>query len=161
MKQKPADYQAAPYPKMRRWYAGAFRSVHHTPMIHGLLEVDVSRTRAFLREQKANTGEALSFTAFLMVSLAQAVDEHKAVQARRFGRNYLILFEEVDVLTYIERKVAGQKQIMPHIIRAATRKTLHAPAARFTQRLKDFIESGYGLFDSTVESEQPERKPHP
>ena len=29
-----------------------------------------------------------------------------------------------------------------------------APAARFTERLKDLIESGYGLFDSTVESEQ-------
>jgi 2-oxoacid dehydrogenases acyltransferase (catalytic domain) len=29
-----------------------------------------------------------------------------------------------------------------------------APAARFTQRLKDLIESGYGLPDSTVESEQ-------
>jgi pyruvate/2-oxoglutarate dehydrogenase complex dihydrolipoamide acyltransferase (E2) component len=28
-----------------------------------------------------------------------------------------------------------------------------APAARFTQRLKDLIESGYGLFDSTVEPE--------
>ena len=29
-----------------------------------------------------------------------------------------------------------------------------APAARFTQRLKELIESGYGLFDSTVEPEQ-------
>ncbi len=29
-----------------------------------------------------------------------------------------------------------------------------APAARFTGRLKDLIESGYGLGDSTVESEQ-------
>jgi pyruvate/2-oxoglutarate dehydrogenase complex dihydrolipoamide acyltransferase (E2) component len=29
-----------------------------------------------------------------------------------------------------------------------------APAARFTQRLKELIESGYGLFDSTVESGQ-------
>ena len=28
-----------------------------------------------------------------------------------------------------------------------------APAARFTQRLKELIESGYGLFDSTVEPE--------
>jgi hypothetical protein len=28
-----------------------------------------------------------------------------------------------------------------------------APAARFTQRLKVLIESGYGLFDSTVASE--------
>ena len=29
-----------------------------------------------------------------------------------------------------------------------------APAARFTERLKELIESGYGLVDSTVESEQ-------
>src|SRR5713226_1548421 len=29
-----------------------------------------------------------------------------------------------------------------------------APAARFTERLKDLIESGYGLDDSTAESEQ-------
>jgi pyruvate/2-oxoglutarate dehydrogenase complex dihydrolipoamide acyltransferase (E2) component len=29
-----------------------------------------------------------------------------------------------------------------------------APAARFTEQLKDLIESGYGLGDSTVESEQ-------
>ena len=29
-----------------------------------------------------------------------------------------------------------------------------APAARFAQRLKELIESGYGLGDSTVESEQ-------
>ncbi len=28
-----------------------------------------------------------------------------------------------------------------------------APAARFTQRLKELIESGYGLVDSTVEPE--------
>ena len=31
-----------------------------------------------------------------------------------------------------------------------------APAARFTQRLIDLIERGYGLFDSTVESGQAE-----
>jgi len=29
-----------------------------------------------------------------------------------------------------------------------------APAARFVTRLKDLIESGYGLDESTVESEQ-------
>jgi hypothetical protein len=32
-----------------------------------------------------------------------------------------------------------------------------APAARFTQRLKELIESGYGLFDSTSEPEQLSR----
>ena len=124
MKQQHVDYQVVPYPKIRRWMAAMFRSVQHKPMIHGLLEVDVTRARAHLREHKATTGESLSFTAFLIACLAKAVDEHKAVQACRQGSKHLILFEEVDVYTPIEHEVAGQKQVIPSIIRAANRKTV-------------------------------------
>lgn len=52
-------------------------------MIHGLLEVNVSRARAYLRDHKANTGESLSFAAFLITCLARAVDENKAVYGRQ------------------------------------------------------------------------------
>ena len=124
MKQQHIDYQVVPNPKMRRWMAAAYRSVQHKPMIHGLIEVDVTRARAFLRDHKAKTGESLSFTAFLIACLAKAVDENKAVQAYRKGSKHLILFEDVDVYTPIERNVAGQKQIIPYIIRAANRKTV-------------------------------------
>ncbi len=124
MKQQHADYQVVPYPKYRRWMVAAIRSTHHKPMIHGLLEVDVTRARAHLRDHQANTGEALSFTAFLIACLAKAVDEHKAVQAIRLGSKRLILFDEVDVLTDIERDVAGQKFVVPYIVRAANRKTV-------------------------------------
>jgi pyruvate/2-oxoglutarate dehydrogenase complex dihydrolipoamide acyltransferase (E2) component len=55
-----------------------------------LLEVDVSRARAHLKEHQANAGESLSFTAFLIACLAKAVDEHKAVQAFRKGSKRLI-----------------------------------------------------------------------
>jgi pyruvate/2-oxoglutarate dehydrogenase complex dihydrolipoamide acyltransferase (E2) component len=136
LKQQHADYQVVPYPKYRRWMEAAFRSTHHKPMIHGLLEVDVTRPRAVLRDQKAKTGEVLSFTAFLASCLAKAVDEHKAVQAFRHGSKRLILFEEVDVLTDIERDVAGQKYIIPYIIRAANRKTV--------RELHDEIRSAQG-----------------
>jgi len=124
MKQQHADYQVVPNPKIRRWFAAAFRSAQHTPMMHGLIEVDVTRARAFLREHKANTGESLSFTAFLIACLAKAVEENKAVQACRKGSKRLILFEKVDVYTLIERDVAGQIPIMSSIIRAANRKTV-------------------------------------
>ena len=124
MKQQHADYQVVPYPKIRRWMAVMFRSVQHKPMIHGLIEVDVTRARAHLKEHKATTGESLSFTAFLVACLAKAVDEHKAVQAYRKGSKHLVLFDEVDVYTPIERDMAGQKQVIPSIIRAANRKTL-------------------------------------
>jgi pyruvate/2-oxoglutarate dehydrogenase complex dihydrolipoamide acyltransferase (E2) component len=268
MKQQHADYQLIPYPKLRRTMAVAMRIWQRKPMIHGLLEVDVTRAREFLREHKANTGEALSFTAFIIACVGKAVDEHKAVQAYRKGRKHLVLFDEVDVATTIERDMSGQKVPLIYVIRAANHKTfreihceiradqvqgvakvfagfkafqflptvlstrflwwmltrypqLHkqvggtvmltavgmfgkgsgwgipvaeptlsitlggisekpavidgqiaireylcmtlsfdhsivdgAPAARFTQRLKDLIESGYGLDDSTVASEQ-------
>jgi pyruvate/2-oxoglutarate dehydrogenase complex dihydrolipoamide acyltransferase (E2) component len=123
MKQNNADYQVVPYPKMRRLEAATLRSAQRTPMMHGLIEVDVTRARAFLREYQAKTGERLSFTAFLATCLAKAVEEHKAVQASRKGSKHLILFEEVDVYTPIERNVAGLKQITGYTIRAANRKT--------------------------------------
>jgi hypothetical protein len=56
------DYQVVPYPKDRRASVVLYRSVQHKPMIHGLIEVDVTRVRARLREHQANTGESLSFT---------------------------------------------------------------------------------------------------
>ena len=117
------DYQVVPYPKIRRFLEAAFRSTRHKPMIHSLLEMDVTRPHTILREHKAKTGESLSFTAFLIACLAKTVDEHKAVQAFRKGGWHLVLFEDVDVFTYIERDVTGQKQLMTCIIRAANRKS--------------------------------------
>lgn len=123
MKHRHADAQVVPYAKYWRFAAAANRSVRHKPMIHGLFEVDVTRPREALRAYKARTGESLSFTAFLATCLAKAVDEHKAVQAFRKGGRHLMLFEDVDINTRIERDAAGQKFVVPYIIRAANHKT--------------------------------------
>jgi hypothetical protein len=84
MKQNNADYQVVPS-MGRRAMAVAMRSVQRTTMIHGLIEVDVTRARAFLRDHKTKTGESLSFTAFIATCLGKAVGENKAVQAFRKG----------------------------------------------------------------------------
>jgi len=80
MKRQHVDDQMVPYPKIRRFMAAEFPSTQHTPMIHGLIEVDVSRARAHLRDQKAKTGESLSCCAPACVPaalcfLAGPVDE--------------------------------------------------------------------------------------
>jgi pyruvate/2-oxoglutarate dehydrogenase complex dihydrolipoamide acyltransferase (E2) component len=116
-------YQVVPYPKLRRVLEIMLRSVQRKPMIHGLLEVDVTKAREFLRDHKAKTGESLSFTAFIITCFAQAVDENKSLHACRKGSKHLILFDEVDVATPIEREMAGQKQPIIYIIRAANKKT--------------------------------------
>jgi pyruvate/2-oxoglutarate dehydrogenase complex dihydrolipoamide acyltransferase (E2) component len=119
-----ADYQVIRYPRYQRFAAAAYQTVRHKQMIHGLIEVDVTRARSALREYKARTGETLSFTAFLAACLAKAVDEHKAVQALRKGGKRLVLFEDVDVSTRVEHEVAGKKYVVPYIIRAANRKSV-------------------------------------
>jgi len=123
MKQQHTDYQVIPYPKIRRLLAAFLRPIQRTPTIHGLIEVDVTMARAFLRDHKAKTGESLSFTAFIATCLGKAVDENKSVQALRNGRKHLALFDDVDVYTPIECDVAGQKQNITYIVRAANRKT--------------------------------------
>jgi pyruvate/2-oxoglutarate dehydrogenase complex dihydrolipoamide acyltransferase (E2) component len=123
MKTRQHNYQVVPYPKLRRALAVTLHSAQRKPMVRGLIEVDVTRAREFLREHKANTGESLSFTAFIITCLAQAVDENKSLHACRKGRKHLVLFDEVDVSTLIEREMAGQKQPIVYIIRAANKKT--------------------------------------
>jgi pyruvate/2-oxoglutarate dehydrogenase complex dihydrolipoamide acyltransferase (E2) component len=122
MNQQSED-QVIPYPKSRRFMEEAIRSTHHKPMMHGLLEIDVTKARAYLRDVKAKTGESPSFTAFIIACLGRAVDEHRYVHALRDGHKHLILFGDVDVLTWIEREIGGGPYVLPSIVRAANRKT--------------------------------------
>jgi len=124
MRRTQVDHSTVPNPKMRRWFSAAFRSVRHAPMIHGLIEVDVTRADDLIREHRESTGESLSFTAFIVGCLAGAVEENRAVQAFRKGNRHLVLFDDVDVYVMIERDVAGGKVPIPYIVRAAHRKTL-------------------------------------
>src|SRR5512142_34651 len=99
-------YRVAAFPRMRRLEINLARLSHRKNLIRGLVEVDVSRARTLLSKHKAQTGESLSFTAFIIACLARAVDENKVVQAGRKGRKHLIVFEDVDVATPIERDVS-------------------------------------------------------
>ena len=92
--------------------------------MYGLLEVDVSCARTFIREHEAQTGEALSFTGYLVLCLARAVEEHKDVQVLRKGRTRLVVFDDVDVGIMVERQLAGRRVLEGDVIRRANRKSL-------------------------------------
>jgi pyruvate/2-oxoglutarate dehydrogenase complex dihydrolipoamide acyltransferase (E2) component len=116
-----ARYTVEPFPAARQIIVEAGRMGSRRSLIHGLLEIDVTRARSLLREHKARTGETLSFTAFIVTCLAQAIDQDRRVQAYRNWRNQLIVFEEVDVVTLVETERGGVA--LPHVIRAANRKS--------------------------------------
>lgn len=121
MTKQTANYIVENFPAARQLIVEAGRLGSRRPLIHGLLEIDVTRARAALRDHKARTGESLSFTAFIVKCLAQAIDQDRRVQAYRNWRNQLIVFDEVDVVTLIEAEHGGVA--IPHIIRAANRKS--------------------------------------
>jgi pyruvate/2-oxoglutarate dehydrogenase complex dihydrolipoamide acyltransferase (E2) component len=120
---KHADYQLVPFPITQRVIAALQRLAEHKHLMHALTEVDVTTPRQVIQEQKTRGEEPLSFTAFIAACLGKAVDEDKAVQAYRKGRNHLVLFEDVDISIMVEREVKGQKFPLAYVVRAANRKT--------------------------------------
>lgn len=117
-------YQSAPFPKLRRMLAAMYDAVQRTHKVHGLIEVDVTEARGYLREREAQAGERLSFTAFIIACVARAVDENKSLNACRQGGKRLAIFDDVDVATAIERDMTGHRQPIIYSVRAANRKTV-------------------------------------
>ncbi len=107
--------------------AGHLGSRRH--IIHGLVEVDVTRARELRRLLSASGDAPISFTAFIVASLARAVAANPRVQAYRDWRRRLLVFHDVDVVTLIEPE--KDKVAVPHIIRKANQRAL--PSSSRTQ----------------------------
>jgi pyruvate/2-oxoglutarate dehydrogenase complex dihydrolipoamide acyltransferase (E2) component len=85
----------------------------------------VSRPMDLIERYRPLVPDGLSFTAFLVYCLSHAVDEHKMLHAFRKGRRRLIVFDDVDVNTLLEkRKPDGSMVPVIYVVRAANRKSL-------------------------------------
>ena len=99
---------------------------HHVPC---LFEIDVTEGRKYLRELKAESGEGISFTAWVMKCIGQAVSDHKHIHALRKGRKRLIVFDDVDISVVVERSVShsgvpSETLPMPYVVRRANEKSV-------------------------------------
>ena len=122
MSKKNDSRTVVPYPRERQLMVdgGQLGLQKHT--IHGLVEFDITRARENIRQYRAQTGQALSFTAFFLFCLGKAIDADKNMRAYRDWRNQLVLFDDVDVSLPVERGQAGQPVVLQTVIRAANRK---------------------------------------
>ena len=116
-------YQVIDIPTARRHIPTVIDVIWWRHWIYGLLEVDVTIVRQFIREYEARTGQQLSFTGYLAYCLARAVDQDKLIQAVRKGSRKLLVFEDVDVLILMERKNDGTHAPVGHVVRGAEHKT--------------------------------------
>lgn len=146
MKRKHHNHTALPYPRERLLMVdgGQMGLKQHT--VHGLVEFDISHAREIMRQHKAQTGETLSFSAFILACLGKAIDMNTHMHAYRNWRNQVILFDEVDVNTLFEVEVDGNKTIRPHILRGVNKKTfreIHHEIRAFQQGHKSSQESKF------------------
>ena len=114
-------YQIEAIPRARATIVDALAVGARRHMVHGFVEVDVTRARQIIRRHEHDTGEALSFTAFVIAAAARAIAANKHLNAYRDWRNRLVVFDDVDVATLVEGE-AGAVAV-PHVIRAANRKS--------------------------------------
>jgi pyruvate/2-oxoglutarate dehydrogenase complex dihydrolipoamide acyltransferase (E2) component len=94
---------------------------HH---IKALIEVDVTDARESIKNYRHQTKEQLSFTAWMLKCISQAIHENKSVHAIRKGRNELVIFEDVDISVVIEKETKGEKVPLPLVIRKVNEKSL-------------------------------------
>jgi pyruvate/2-oxoglutarate dehydrogenase complex dihydrolipoamide acyltransferase (E2) component len=115
-------YRTRPFLKVRRAYVDMLDASRRKHVIHGLIEADVTAAREILRDAR-NAGTDLSFTAFVMHAIAQAVAEDPVMHAYRRGRQ-LVMFDDVDVNTQVETSLSGQLVVASVLVRSANRKSI-------------------------------------
>ncbi len=116
-------YEVVPLSPSRMLTIDLLHGFSRKPIVHGLIEVDVTLPRRRLREIEAQTGDRLSFSAFLIHCLARAVAENGHLNAIRSGR-HIYRFDEVNVGTMVEREQRGEKTVAPLRIDSADRKSV-------------------------------------
>ncbi|HSJ45133.1 MAG TPA: 2-oxo acid dehydrogenase subunit E2 [Euzebyales bacterium] len=111
-------YRVVPYPRQRQPVLDVLATAARQYTIHGLIEVDVTTAR----ERLTRPAHQVSFTAFVVATVARAVTAHPQVNARRVGHR-LVLFDDVDVVVTIERPVDGAPTPMPTILHGLDRQS--------------------------------------
>lgn len=117
-----APFRRSAFPPERRLVLDTLHLGHRKPMMHGMLELDVTRARRLLREHRQRSGQALSFTAFVLGCLGRAVDAHPEVHALRdwFGR--VVIFDDVDATLMVEVPVENRSFALARVIKGINRR---------------------------------------
>jgi pyruvate/2-oxoglutarate dehydrogenase complex dihydrolipoamide acyltransferase (E2) component len=124
MKNVEKNYIEKQYPRIRKATVDLLRAAKRKNMIHSMIEVDVSHARSNLRKLKKENKGFVSFTGYIIYCVSNLVERNKHIHAYRKGRNKLILFDEVDVSTTIERKFKETNEVVAMIIRNANKKSI-------------------------------------
>lgn len=134
-------FSTKPFPRIRKATIGVLRAARKKNMIHTLLEVDISKARKQIRKLRRVTKKYHSLTGYIIYCVARAVEQNKHIHACRNRKNQMVLFDDVDVSTTVERTIGGNKEVVAKIIRAANRKTVTEISEELKEEKKGDVQS--------------------
>jgi pyruvate/2-oxoglutarate dehydrogenase complex dihydrolipoamide acyltransferase (E2) component len=119
---KSQSFDIEPIPAMRRFAFDSGYLGRRRHIVHGLIEVDVTDARAYIREHERSTGEKLSFTAYILLCLSKSIRQHPHVHAYRDWRNRLIIYRDINITCMFEVDFGDKKVPIPHVFREISKK---------------------------------------
>lgn len=125
-------YRSIPMTFNRRAVIASATVTKEKNAIHCISEIDISIPRRLIRECFEKTGEKLSFTAYVVVCLANVIKDHPLLNSFHKGRHQIIL-EDVTVNVLIERDVNGEKFPQSVGIKKAQSKTYREISAEIRE----------------------------
>jgi hypothetical protein len=120
-----APGKLARYPKLRNFVLDVLAEGRRKHIAHVLLEADVGGIRTQLAELRLHGAEPVSMTSYIAKAFTNAIEADKRMQAYRFGRSRIIIFDDIDLAFMIEREWEGEAFPVFYLVRAAQRKTVH------------------------------------
>lgn len=139
-----------PFPKSREIIIESVEAGKRMNHVIGMFELDVTKGREIIRKHKEKTGEQLSFTAWMIKCIGQAVGEQKQLHALRKGRRKIIIFDDVHIRLNIEKTIDGVRTISIHIVRKANEKSF--------REIHDEIRRAQGQENGTGKAQSEKRK---
>lgn len=117
-------YEISEFPKVRIPTLDFLALGDSKHYVKGLIEYDITEGITKIREHEKNTGQKISFTAWLLKCIGQAASEFKEVHSMMMGRKKIIKFDDVDISITVEKTVDGVKSPMPLVVRKTNKKTV-------------------------------------
>ncbi len=118
------NFETLKVSKIRKAASEVYINLEQKHNVHALLDFDITETRKRIKLHFEKTGEKLSFLAFIINCVGKAVSDNKRVHALRKSRRKLVIFNEVDIATIVERKIEGESWPILYVIRSADKKPL-------------------------------------
>jgi len=121
-----AGYRIQKFPKTRIAtvdIGGIGKQKHH---VTGMLELDVTESRAKIHRHNQGHENKISFTGWLISTIGSTVGQYDTAAAYLKGKRKLVIFDDINISMIIEKELEGQKVPIPLIIEKADKKSAEA-----------------------------------